>query len=67
MVAMRLRFSLSTKDARKTPASKTGWNSNSFKNATMGAKIASSYGYKKGIRDRRRADKYTKQYSKFKG
>ena len=30
----------------------------------FGAKTAAAYGYKKGIRNRRRADKYTKQYSK---
>ena len=30
----------------------------------FGAKIAAAYGYKKGIRNRRRSDKYTNQYSR---
>lgn len=30
----------------------------------FGAKTAAAYGYKKGIRNRRRSDKYTKQYNR---
>lgn len=42
-----------------------GWDDAYNVPKRFGAKIAASYGYKKGIRDRRRADKYTKQYNKM--
>ena len=42
-----------------------GWDDAYNVPKRFGTKIAASYGYKKGIRDRRRADKYTKQYSKI--
>ena len=41
-----------------------GWDDAYIVPKRFGTKIAASYGYKKGIRDRRRADKYTKQYQK---
>lgn len=30
----------------------------------LGAKIAAAYGYKKGVTNRRKSDKYTKQYQR---
>ena len=33
----------------------------------VGAKTAAAYGYKKGLRNRKRADKYTNQYKKYGG
>ena len=42
-----------------------GWDDAYTVPKRFGSKIVASYGYKKGIRDRRRADKYTKQYNKI--
>ena len=42
-----------------------GWDDAYNVPKRLGAKVVSAYGYSKGIRDRRRADKYTKQYSKM--
>ena len=33
----------------------------------VGARTAAAYGYKKGLTQRRKSDKYTKQYNKRKG
>ena len=41
-----------------------GWNAAYDIPKRVGAKTAAAYGYKKGIRNRRRADKYTNQYNR---
>ena len=41
-----------------------GWDDAYNVSKGFGSRIAASYGYRKGIRDHRRADKYLKQYQK---
>lgn len=44
-----------------------GWDTSYDIPKRIGAKTAAAYGFKKGIRNRRKSDKYTKQYNKHKG
>ena len=44
-----------------------GWDTSYDIPKRIGAKRAAAYGFKKGIRNRRKSDKYTKQYNKHKG
>lgn len=41
-----------------------GWNAADVIPKRFGANTAAAYGYKKGLTNRRRSDKYTKQYSR---
>ena len=41
-----------------------GWDDAYNVSTRLGARLVAAYGYKKGVRDHRRADKYIKQYQK---
>jgi len=42
-----------------------GWDDAYTIPKRFGASLAASYGYKKGVRNRKRSDKYMKQYGKY--
>lgn len=43
----------------------TGWDGAYDIPKRIGAQTAAAYGYKKGMRNRRRTDQYTKQYQRY--